>query len=160
MYRTLSTASLILLLTVPAVAQNATPNFSGTWTLDVAKSDFGPAPPPDAVVMVVDHKGPTIKTTTTQKSAQGDTTNESTLTTDGKENVNKLRAMGGEQDVRSTTKWNGKKLTTARTLEIQGMTISMNDAWELSDDGKVMTIVRTIGTPQGDFTTKMILNKK
>ena len=160
MNRTLSTAGVMLLLAVPAVAQNGTPNFSGTWTLDVAKSDFGPAPPPDSVVMVVDHKEPTIKTTTTQKGAQGDATNESTLTTDGKENVNKLRAMGGEQDVRSTTKWNGKKLATARTLEIQGMTISMNDAWELSDDGKVMTIVRTIGTPQGDFTTKMILNKK
>ena len=160
MNRTLSAAGAILLLTVSAVAQNATPNFSGTWNLDVAKSDFGPAPPPDSVVMVVDHKEPTIKTTTTQKSAQGDTTNDSTITTDGKENVNKLRAMGGEQDVRSTTKWNGKKLTIARTLEIQGMTISMNDSWELSDDGKVMTIVRAIGTPQGDFTTKMILNKK
>lgn len=160
MNRTLSTASVILLLAVPAVAQNATPNFSGTWNLDVAKSDFGPAPPPDAVVMVVAHKEPNIKVTTTQKSAQGDTTNDSTLTTDGKENVNKLRAAGGEQDVRSTTKWNGKKLTIARTLEIQGMTINMNDAWELSDDGKVMTIVRTIGTPQGDFATKMILNKK
>lgn len=160
MNRTLSTASVILLLAVSAVAQNAAPNFSGTWNLDVAKSDFGPAPPPDSVVMVVDHKEPTIKTTTTQKSAQGDTTNDSTITTDGKENVNKLRAMGGEQDVRSTTKWNGKKLTIARTLEIQGMTISMNDSWELSDDGKVMTIVRAIGTPQGDFTTKMILNRK
>jgi hypothetical protein len=161
MKRILSTAGVVLLLAIPALAQNATPNFSGTWTLDVAKSDFGPAPPPDSVVMVVDHKEPTIKTTTTQKSAQaGDTTNVSTLTTDGKENVNKLRAMGGEQDVRSTTKWNGKKLATVRTLEIQGMTINMNDAWELSDDGKVMTIVRTIGTPQGDFTTKMILNKK
>ena len=160
MNRALSTASVILLLAVSAVAQNAAPNFSGTWNLDVAKSDFGPAPPPDSVVMVVDHKEPTIKTTTTQKSAQGDTTNDSTITTDGKENVNKLRAMGGEQDVRSTTKWNGKKLTIARTLEIQGMTISMNDSWELSDDGKVMTIVRAIGTPQGDFTTKMILNKK
>jgi hypothetical protein len=40
------------------------------------------------------------------------------------------------------------------------MTINMNDSWELSDDGKVMTIFRTIGTPQGDFTTKMILNKR
>ena len=110
--------------------------------------------------MVIDHKEPNIKVTTTQKGAQGDTANDSNLTTDGKENVNKLRAMGGEQDVRSTTKWNGKKLATDRTLEIQGMTIGMADSWELSDDGKVMTIVREISTPQGNFTTKIVLNKK
>jgi hypothetical protein len=160
MKRTLSTAGAILLLAGSAVAQNATPNFSGTWNLDVAKSDFGPAPPPDSVVMVIDHKEPTLKVTTTQKGSQGDTNNESTITTDGKENVNKLRAMGFEQDVTSTTKWDGKKLATARSLEIQGMTIGMADSWDLSDDGKAMTIVREISTPQGNFTTKMVLNKK
>ena len=100
------------------------------------------------------------KTTTTQKSAQGDTTNESNITTDGKENVNKLRAMGAEQDVRSTTKWSGKKLAIARTFEIQGMTIGMNDSWELSDDGTVITIIRQMTTPQGDFATRMAFNKK
>jgi hypothetical protein len=160
MKRILSTAGAILLLAVSAVAQNAMPNFSGTWSLDVAKSDFGPAPPPDAVVMMIDHKEPNLKVTTTQKGQQGDTTNDSNLSTDGKENVNKLRALGGEQDVKSNTKWEGKKLATARMLEIQGMTIGMNDSWELSDDGKVMTIVREISTPQGDFATKMVFNKK
>jgi hypothetical protein len=156
----LSTAGAILLLTVSAVAQNATPNFTGTWTLDLAKSDFGPAPPPDSVVMTIDHKEPTVKSTTIQKSSQGDATNDSTITTDGKENVNKLRAQGFEQDVKSTSKWSGKKLTTERALEIQGMSIGMNDAWDLSDDGKVLTIVREINTPQGSFSTRMAFNKK
>ena len=150
----------MLLFAVSALAQGAVPNFSGTWDLDVAKSDFGPAPPPESVVMVIDHKEPSIKTTTTQKGAQGDATNVSNITTDGKENVNKLQAMGAEQDIRSTSKWTGRQLATERTLEIQGMTIGMNDSWELSDDGRVMTIVRQINTPQGAFTTKMILNKK
>jgi hypothetical protein len=160
MKRTLSTAGVILLLAVAAVAQNATPNFSGTWNLDVAKSDFGPAPPPDSVVMVIDHKEPNLKATTMQKGSQGDTTNESNITTDGKANVNKLRTMGGELDVSSTSTWNGKKLATVRTFEVQGMSIGMNDSWELSDDGKVMTMVREIKTPQGDFGTKMVFNKK
>ncbi len=160
MKKALSTAGVILLLVVSALAQNATPNFTGTWTLDLAKSDFGPAPPPDSVVMTIDHKEPTVKSTTVQKGSQGDATNESTITTDGKENVNKLRAAGIDQDVKSTSKWNGKKLTTERALEIQGMTISMNDAWELSGDGKVLTIVREINTPQGGFATRLAFNKK
>jgi hypothetical protein len=160
MKRTLSTAGVILLLAASAAAQGATPNFSGTWSVDVAKSDFGPAPPPDSIVMVIDHKEPNIKATTTQKGQQGDTSNETNVTTDGTENVNKLRAMGTEQDVKSTAKWNGKKLATARTLDVQGMSIGMNDSWEISDDGKVMTIVREVRTPQGDFATKMVFNKK
>jgi hypothetical protein len=155
-----STATVTLLLAASALAQPATPNFSGTWTLDIAKSDFGPAPPPDSVVMTIDHKEPSLKSTTTQKGPQGDATNEATITTDGKENVNKLRAAGMEQDVKSTSKWNGRKLTTERMLEIQGMSIGMNDVWELSDDGKVLTVVREINTPQGGFSTRMAFNKK
>jgi hypothetical protein len=156
----LSAAGAILLVTVSALAQNAPPNFSGNWTLDLAKSDFGPAPPPDSVVMTIDHKEPTLKSTTVQKSSQGDATNDSTITTDGKENVNKLRAAGIDQDVKSKSKWSGTKLTTERVMEIQGMSIGMNDAWELSADGKVLTIVRQINTPQGDFSTTMLFNKK
>ena len=103
----------MVLVIVSALAQNA-PNFSGTWTLDVAKSDFGPAPPPDSVVIVIEHNEPSIKSTTAQKSAQGDTTNEATITTDGRENVNKLRAAGEAMDVKSTSKWIGRKLATER----------------------------------------------
>jgi hypothetical protein len=160
MKKVLSTSACALLFAVVALAQNATPNFTGTWTLDVAKSDFGPAPPPDSVVMTIDHKEPTVKSTTVQKSSQGDATNEATVTTDGRENVNKLRAAGFDQDVKSTSKWSGRKLTTERTLEIQGMSIGMNDAWELSDDGKVLTIVREINTPQGSFSTRLAFDKK
>ncbi|MBI3401766.1 MAG: hypothetical protein HY048_10125 [Acidobacteria bacterium] len=160
MKNALSTAALVLLVSVSARAQNAMPNFSGTWTLDLAKSDFGPAPPPDSVVMTIDHKEPSLKSTTVQKGQQGDAANESTITTDGKENVNRLRAAGMEQDVKSTSKWNGKRLTTERGFEIQGMSIGMNDAWELSDDGKVLTIVREINTPQGSFSTRMAFNKQ
>ena len=40
------------------------------------------------------------------------------------------------------------------------MSVGMRDSWELSDDGKVLTMVREIRTPQGDFTTKTVFNKK
>ena len=90
----------------------------------------------------------------------GDATNDSTYTTDGKDNVNKMRSPAGDQDVKSTTKWNGKMLATTRTIEAQGMSIGIDETWDLSADGKVLTINRTLKTPQGDFSTKMVLNKK
>ena len=155
----LSLATAIVLLAASVYAQGL-PNFTGTWTFDAAKSDFGPIPPPESIVMVIDHKEPTLKVNVTQKTPMGEAANDSTYTTDGKDNINKMRSPAGEQDVKSTTKWNGKTLTTSRTIEAQGMSIGIDDAWELSADGKVMTINRQLKTPQGDFSTKIVLNKQ
>jgi hypothetical protein len=155
----LSATGGILLFAATLVAQ-ATPNFSGTWTLDASKSDFGPMPGPESIVMVIDHKEPALKVNVTQKSQMGDATTDSNYTTDGKDNVNKMRGPAGEQDIKSTTKWNGKSLTTARTIEAQGMSIGIDEAWDLSTDGKIMTVSREIKTPQGNFATKMVFNKK
>ena len=160
-------AACILLLTLfalpgptPVHAQDALPNFTGTWSIDLAKSDFGPMPPPESVVHTIDHKEPTVKVTTTQKTAQGEITNERTLTTDGKPNVNKVRMGGPEQEVTSTSKWVGKTLTTAFKVEMQGTPLDFNDTWKLSDDGKVLTIVREIKSPQGDFAATTVFNKQ
>ena len=152
-------ACALLALAISTAAQGL-PNFSGTWTLDVAKSDFGPMPGPDSVVMVIDHKDPALKVNVSQKSQMGEASNDSSYTTDGKENANKLRSPAGDQDVKSTTKWNGKMLATNRTIDAQGMSIGIEETWDLSADGKVMTINRTLKTPQGAFSTKMVLNKK
>jgi hypothetical protein len=155
----LAACAALLALAISTAAQGL-PNFTGTWTLDAAKSDFGPMPPPESVVMVIDHKEPTVKVTTTQKSQMGESSNDSTYTTDGKENVNKMRGPAGDQDVKSTTKWNGKMLATSRTIDAQGMSIGIDDSWELSPDGKALTVSRQLKTPQGDFSTKLVLNKK
>jgi len=154
-----SLAAAAVLLTVSLSAQGL-PNFTGTWTLDAAKSDFGPIPPPESIVMVIDHKEPTLKVNVTQKTPMGEAANDSTYTTDGKDNINKMRSPAGEQDVKSTTKWNGKTLTTSRTIEAQGMSIGIEETWDLAADGKVLTINRMLKTPQGDFDTKITLNKK
>jgi len=153
-------ASAVLLAITLSTAAQGLPNFSGTWTLDTAKSDFGPMPGPDSVVMTIDHKDPALKVNVAQKSQMGDATNDSTYTTDGKENTNKMRSPAGEQDVKSTTKWSGKKLATSRTIEAQGMSIGIEETWDLSAYGKVLTIDRTLNTPQGAFSTKMVMNKK
>ena len=153
----LAAAAVIFAATLSA---QGLPNFTGTWSLDAAKSDFGPIPPPESIVMVIDHKEPTLKVSATQKTPMGEATNDSTYTTDGKENVNKMRSPVGEQDVKSTTKWNGKALATSRTIDAQGMSVGIEETWDLSADGKVLTINRTLKTPQGDFSTKITLNKK
>ena len=156
--------SLLLALFVLAPARAASaqdvPNFTGKWSLDVAKSDFGPMPPPESMTYVIDHKEPALKIVTTQKGQQGEMTNERNVTTDGKDNVNKMRMPTGETDVKSTTKWAGKTLTTAFKLDMQGMALDIVESWKLSDDGKVLTILREIGTDQGNFAVTTVFNKQ
>ena len=157
-------SALFILLVLPVAAslraQDAATNFTGKWNLDASQSDFGPMPPPESIVHVIEHKEPSVKVVTTQKGAQGEVTTERQLTTDGKENVNKMRVGPAEQEVKSTTKWSGKALTTAFKLDMQGNVFDVNDSWKLSDDGKVLTIVRDIKTAQGDFTTTTVYNKQ
>jgi hypothetical protein len=165
--KTLIATVSILLLTLCALpvsrtahAQDALPNFTGKWTLDLAKSDFGPMPPPQSVVHTIEHKEPNIKIVTSQKSEQGEVTNERNLTTDGKPNVNKVRMGGPDQEVTSTSKWVGKSLNTVMKVDIQGTPLDFNDTWTLSDEGKVLTIVRAIKSPQGDFAATTVFNKQ
>lgn len=160
MKRILSIIALTLLIVSPAWAQDAKPDFSGTWNVDLAKSDFGPTPPPESIVQVIVHKEPALKVSSTVKSSMGTISNERNLTTDGKENAYTLKGSAGEQAVKSTSTWSGKKLLTTMKVDTQGVTIDINDAWELSADGKVLTMTREIKTPQGDFNQKAVYNKQ
>ena len=159
MKRAISALGLALVLAIVVAAQSK-PDFSGKWILDVAKSDFGPAPPLEAMSHEIQHKDPTVKIVTTQKSAQGELANQRTITTDGKENSNRLKTMMGDQDVTSTSRWDGPKLTTAMKLDVAGTPVSISDVWELSADGKVLTITRRTTTPEGDITQKFVFNKQ
>jgi hypothetical protein len=146
-------------LTASPAAQAAKPNFTGTWTLDIAKSNFGPAPPPESMVMVVEHKDPAIRIKTTQKSADGETLNDRSMTIDGKPNTNKITLVGGEQQtITSTSKWDGAKFVTTYPITIQGGTITFVDTWSL--DGAVLNIKRDFTTPDGTFTITTVFNKK
>lgn len=159
MRKALPVVCVMLLLAASTRAQDK-PNFSGTWNLDVAKTDFGGAPAPDSIVHVIEHKEANLKITSTQKSQQGELTNTRNLTTDGKENINKMRTMAGEQEVKSTSTWIGRKLANALKLDIQGSPIEINEVWELSDDGKGLAVVRDIKTGQGEFHQKYVYNRQ
>ena len=143
-----------------AAAQDAKPDFTGKWTLDLSKSDFGQMPVPESMVSVIDHKEPTVKISTTQKSQQGEITSERTLTTDGKPNTNKVKNMMGEQEMASTTTWEGKKLITISKFSFQDTPVTVNESWDLSADGKMLTVARNIQTGQGDFSQTSVFAKQ
>ena len=124
---------VILLLSSAAVAQGK-PGFSGKWALDTVKSDFGELPVPDSQTNIIEHKDPNIKLTQTIRGANvsgGEASSERHYTTDGKESSNKL----GQQEVKSTCRWDGNKLVINTKLETPDGTVEIKDSWELTDGG-------------------------
>jgi hypothetical protein len=148
-------------MAAPALAQGARPDFTGRWSLDVARSDFGGSPAPESITHAIDHNEPNITITTTTKwpgSEPG--VHEQKLTTDGKAHINKMPAMGAEQEVTVTGKWDAEKLATSWKFDAKGATVEFNDFWSLSEGGKVLILLRVARTPQGAFTVKTVYNKQ
>jgi len=133
------------------------PNFSGDWTMDAAKSDFGPIPPPATMTRKVDHSDPAVTVVTVQTGgAQGDSTVTQKYDTSGKETTNDM--MGSA--TKSTAKWDGSALVMSTKADFQGTEITIISKWSLSADGKVLTDAWHIVSPQGEFDLTYVMNKK
>ena len=146
------TASLALTLTLA----QAGPDFSGTWKMNVAKSDFGPAPAPEELTRVIKQADPNLDIKTHQKGAQGEVNTELKYTTDGKPCVNKVNGS----EAKGTAKWEGDNLVIDSTRDFQGMVLRSKETWTLTDGGKTLLINNHIAVPQGEFDLKMVLEKQ
>jgi hypothetical protein len=134
----------------------AKPNFSGEWKLDASKSEFGPMPAPSKRTDKIAHADPNLKVTTTQTGQNGEATVELKYMTDGSETTNELRGA----PMKSTSKWDGDTLLITTKASFQGNEITLADKWNVSEDGKFLTISRHIVSPQGELDQKIVLEKQ
>src|SRR5579863_222607 len=88
-----------------ALAQT-TPDFTGSWKLNVAKSDFGPLPPPESRTDVITQSAAQIKDAVSSSGPDGKMDLIVTYNLDGSETLNQFRGT----DVKSTAKWDGSAL--------------------------------------------------
>jgi hypothetical protein len=141
------------LAALPALAK---PNFTGDWKLNVAKSNFGQMPAPSSATYKIAHDEPMLKNSVKQSGEMGDMQFESTVTTDGKESTNEMFG----NPLKSTAKWDGDALLVESKGNFGGNDFTLNDKWTLSDDGKTLTVVRTIKSAMGDMDQKLVLEKQ
>jgi hypothetical protein len=151
----LALAAFCLAAMAATTPDEKTPDLSGTWKLDVAKSDFGPIPPPDSQTNVIEHKEPKVKIKSSTKGGMQEGEAELNYTTDGAECTNKM----GPAEVKSTAKWDGKKLVITSKLDMQGSPLTLKAAYDLSEDAKVLTVTTDIDSAMGQFTLKSVFNK-
>lgn len=142
-------AFTIVLFAVVLMA--ATPDITGTWKINMQKSDFGSTnPPPDDL---------TFKVRTGEGSAFhvtqliGGTTLEFRFSTDGKEQVNDA----GGATMTSVHRWQGDVLVGEyKVKRPDGSEVPQKDRITYSADGKLMTIERQIA----DFSMKYVLDRQ
>jgi hypothetical protein len=141
-----------------ASAQSASiPNLSGTWVLQVDKSDFAGMLAPSARTDVFEHQEPklTIKRAVTANGQEN--TSSLVYVIDGKPYKN----MVGPTEITSTLHWDGSTLVSVTVAPgPDGAQVTITDRYELSQDGKTLTQKRTFTVPGQEATQTMVLVKQ
>lgn len=137
-------------------------NFAGTWTLDESASELGQFGARGAYSkIVIEQSAESIKMVVSGTSFDGSTYETTENHAVGKESQN--TGIMNSKKV-STLNWDGEqrfKVDIKLTLEFQGQSFDMtgNEKWEISADGKTLTLLTHISTPQGDIDTKAVYKK-
>ena len=116
----------------------AHPDFTGTWTLDPAKSE-GPMVPTSAALKVTqDEKSMKVERTTTAMGMTRSGT--ATYALDGSPSKNTINANGQNVDFNSTAEWSDNVLVIKTTADFGGSPFSGTERYSLSDDKKTLVI--------------------
>ena len=151
----LSITFLFGLLPLTAFAQQK-PDFSGTWKLNVTKSDFGPAPGFDNRTDVITHKDPSLTVSSNSDGALGKLQYTANYTTDGKEVVNKF----ADREFKSTVKWQDDNLVVNSKFNFNDTDITAVATWALATDGKTLTINAHFSSSMGEADQKLLFEKQ
>jgi hypothetical protein len=146
--------TVLALAALPVLAK---PNFTGDWKLNNSKSSFGQMPTPSSMTNKITHADPKLTTAVKQSGDMGDFEMSSTYTTDGKESTN--QGFGGSTTT-STAKWDGDTLLIETKGKFGDNDFTMSDKWTLSEDGKVLTIVRVFKSAMGEGEQKLVFDKQ
>lgn len=145
-----------VLLGLAGLSAYAKPNFAGNWKLNTAKSDFGQFPAPSSMTQKIAHEDPSLKSAVKMATDNGDFEFESTYSTDGKETTNAF----GPNEMKSVAKWEGDTLVIQTKGQFGDSEVAIQDKWEISEDGKTLTIHRHFVSSQGEMDQKLVLEKQ
>jgi hypothetical protein len=178
----LVTAVLIILAVFSSVsAQDRVTNFGGTWTLDVAKSKLDERARIESQTVTVTQTDKDIKVETATKRipmpegyqggpaggmARGGFGADTpfTYSLEGKETKTEQQGPMGAMPVTLKAKFEGGKLQLSRSSTMSGqmgeVTMTTKEVWELSADGKTLTVNTERNTMRGNETTTRVFAKK
>jgi len=143
------------MVSVGTVSAHAAPNFSGTWVLDLNKSDLGMKNPTamarmKKVVLI-------IKQTANKLSIERSTGEVAVYSLDGRESVNSL--PGGGQ-AKTTMSWSGATLISKTISNSSGSNVMSTDVRSLNANGREMLLKVSLKMPSGERRQTLIYTKQ
>lgn len=150
--------SAFIIFPVKVNAQGAKANFSGTWTLNEAKSTIpqggGGGQRMGGREFTVTQDANLLTQT---RTSQDGTTRASKYALDGTESVNTM----GEFESKSTAKWSadGKSLTITTKSNYNGNERTSTAVWSLTD-AKTLSVISTRQGQDGEVKSTMVYDKK
>jgi hypothetical protein len=118
MTQSLFAALVICSMAGPVSSQAPKPNFTGQLESGCRQQRLRSDASAPVHVHVIDHKEPNVKIATTTKSEMRESTSEQDSTTEREPQQN--AAMGTQQEVKVTARWDGEKLATSWSFEAKG----------------------------------------
>ena len=129
-------------------------DFSGSWTLNKAKSNFGSLPEqmiPDAATRTITNDEASMKVSGADKSSRGERALQLTFKLDGSASVNSQRGA----DVTTNAAWDGDAVMMKSKIDVGGTAVDMEERYSLSADRQVLfNDTKVMGTPIGDVIIK------
>ena len=156
MIKKLLSITFLLALSAASVLAQQKTDYSGTWKLNVSKSDFGPLPAPDSRTDVITQKEPAITNHVVSEGQQGKLDYTVNYSTDGKEVTNTV----ADRVSKSTAKWDAKNLVVNTKLKFNDMDVDVVATWVLAADGKTLTIDAHITSTMGEVDQKLVFEKQ
>jgi hypothetical protein len=114
------------------------PDFSGTWALNVWRSEFAGEQPPQSKLQRVEHAGSELVVTIDEISDRGTVHGVARYTTDGQDAVNDVLGF----PMTSSIAWDGDVMVMRTWGKFRNADIMLIDRWSLAPDGKTLTIAR------------------
>lgn len=144
---------------LPAKTKPAPPvaNFSGTWELNRAKSNFGPVAAPTKATMVITQGAKSIRVVQSVESPAGPRRITQEYSLDGRERP--ITGMDGGPAM-SSGKIDGNMLTVDIKATRQGSETRQTTRFMLSPDATRMTAQQLISLPVGWVNVLMVFDKQ
>jgi hypothetical protein len=149
--------SLVVLVVVAVCSLLlAAPDFSGKWVLNKDQSTMRTrdGEKPD-ITLTIEQTGDTLKVK--QESSIEFMNREYSYNVNGE--TQEVAGRGGRMS-KVTPKWEGDTLVVTTVREGQQGSMTSTERWQLSSDGKTLTIDGKNQSPRGEFESKMVYQKQ
>jgi hypothetical protein len=148
MSRSFTSAAVMYALAAPSASAQAParPNYSGTWVMDLTKSESSTGSMPTGATWIIAQHGDTvIADRETTVAEMGTVKSHVVVGIDGKAWKNTVAQPGlGEIETSTVASWDNGTLLLVASGNIQGTDFTQTDRWSLSADGKTLVSRRSV----------------